>query len=155
MSLIERFNKKWVLDQKTGCWVWVAYCNNRREHDPRARMFWKGQNVSASRVSWYLFKGEDPGNSCVCHTCDNGMCVNPDHLWLGTIADNNRDKMEKGRFVPNNGIQNGNAKLTPEDVKNIRRLYASGMTHQKIADLYNIDRSTSIHIVNKKTWKHI
>lgn len=79
-----------------GCWEWV------RTLGPRGYGAFsiKGRTYRAHRVSFAIFRGRDPGSFWVCHTCDNPLCVNPDHLWLGTPRDNNEDMRRKGRGWP-------------------------------------------------------
>jgi hypothetical protein len=76
----------------------------------------EGQNFLAHRYSYVLNIGEIEDGMCVCHTCDNPLCVNPDHLFVGTKADNLHDEINKGRFKPSFGENNGNSKLTKEQV---------------------------------------
>lgn len=92
-----RFNSKYRINETTDCWEWQAAKNNIGYGMFR----WSsGIMRTAHRVSYELFKGPIPHNMCVCHKCDNPVCVNPDHLWLGTILDNMRDMEQKGRRVP-------------------------------------------------------
>lgn len=80
---------------ESGCWIWMKTEN------------WKGygiasldgKNIGVHRLAYKLFKGDIPSSLFVCHTCDVRCCVNPDHLWIGTYTDNNRDMMSKRRFV--------------------------------------------------------
>ncbi len=74
------------------------------------------------RVAWELASGPIPPNTNVLHSCDNRLCCNPEHLFLGTFSDNTRDMMLKGR---------GSRKLTPEQVATMRALYAAGGVRQK------------------------
>lgn len=73
----------------TPCWVWTSSANYGYGIFSAARI------QGAHRVSWWLAHGENPGSLYVCHKCDNPPCVRPDHLFLGTAADNNRDRMQK------------------------------------------------------------
>jgi hypothetical protein len=75
---------------------------------------------SAHRVSWLLHFGEPPIGMCVCHRCDNPPCVNPAHLFLGTLAENNFDKERKGRAVQVRGVQHGGARLTEAAARRIK-----------------------------------
>lgn len=91
-STAERFWAK--VEKGDGCWLWTASVNRRGYGKFKLRSY---VQVSAPRVAWMLTNGEVPDGMFVCHTCDNPLCVNPSHLWIGTCADNNRDMMEKGR----------------------------------------------------------
>ncbi len=91
----------------------------------------------------------------VLHRCDVRCCVNPDHLQVGTQAENMKDMGRKGRARGGaRGSDQGSAKLTEEDVKRIRSL-AGSMSQQAIADLYGIDRTNVSVIVLRKGWKHV
>jgi hypothetical protein len=92
------------------------------------------------------------------HHCDNPSCVNPSHLWLGTVADNMADRDRKGRATRNRsrGEKHGHHKLTREQVKAIRRRYAKGgISQRELADEYKTCQSTIGYIILRRTWKHI
>ena len=93
----QRFFEK--VDQpaySAACWTWTA----SRCSEGYGNFFHEGRIQGAHRVSWMLFRGgEIPEGLCICHTCDNPSCVNPDHLWLGSKLDNNLDKVRKGRHA--------------------------------------------------------
>lgn len=106
--------------------------------------------VYAHRASWLLFKGEIPEGVCVLHKCDTPQCVNPEHLFLGTIQDNNRDMVEKGRHA--HCETSGTAKLSLADVACIRQLRHDGRTLTEIADLFAVTESNVGYIVRRDTW---
>lgn len=77
------------------CWEWTA--GKTRDGYGEFRINAKDRSQRVHRISWFLHFGEIPKGLCVLHKCDNIPCVNPDHLWLGTINDNNIDRDVKGR----------------------------------------------------------
>ena len=91
-----RFNNKYEINQQNDCWEWQYSTNNIGYGMFR----WaKGIMRTAHRVSYEMFIGPIPKGMCVCHKCDNPKCVNPDHLWLGTVKQNMQDKVLKGRHI--------------------------------------------------------
>jgi hypothetical protein len=100
-----------------GCWRWTGAVNNKGY----GRFSHSGQVYGAHRIAFAIGKNTAlPGVVMVCHRCDNPACVNPDHLFLGTAADNNRDMVQKGRARGPKGLSNGRGKLSPEDIQAIR-----------------------------------
>lgn len=77
----------------SGCWIWLGSVGAGRY----GRIMVRGKRKQAHRVAYEAFKGLIPKGLCACHRCDVSLCVNPDHLFLGTQADNVRDCLAKGR----------------------------------------------------------
>lgn len=145
---IDRFWEK--VNKTEGCWNWTGGTN----WDFYGVMKVDGRNVIASRFSWQIHFSPIPAGMRVCHKCDNPRCVRPDHLFLGTDADNSRDMVQKGRQV--RGEKNGPAKLTSPQVMSIRREYACGnTTYSKLAIKYSIHRGTIQQIILGKSWRHL
>lgn len=112
------------------------------------------------RASWVIHKGEIPQGLFVCHSCDNPICTNPDHLWIGTHKENNDDKMKKGRQGLVNppyksGSQNGSSKLKEDQVKEIRILLEKGLTSREIGKQYGVSKTTILRIKTGKNWSQI
>lgn len=101
----------------------------------------------AHRISWRLFRGEIRNSLCVLHKCDNTSCVNPDHLFLGTILDNNMDMIRKGRMC--RGDKHRQARLTIDKVISIRR---DPRIHRLIAADFGVSRRLVDGIKNRKKW---
>jgi hypothetical protein len=103
---------------------------------------------------------EIPDGMYVCHHCDNPICVNPAHLWIGTSLDNMRDmrhkKREKhsGAINPCKGSLHCRAKLTESDIPIIRQVLEY-LTHRMVADLYDVSRGAIGDIKQGITWKHV
>ena len=102
--------------------------------------------VLIHRYVYALRCGEIPSGLSVLHSCDNPLCINPKHLWLGTLEDNNNDRVAKGRTK---------SKLKVWDVMEIRHLYDLGHRQKDIAKLYNTTQTNISMIITRNTWSHI
>lgn len=146
--LIEYFEKNVI--RKNGCWDWK---NNLSDRYPRIYFSKTEKRISAHIFSWKLHFGDIPSGMNVCHKCDNTRCTNPSHLFLGSSADNIKDKVNKNRQAY--GESHGNVKLNDLKVKEIKKLLTMGITMTRIAKDFGVNISTIERIKNKKTWKHI
>lgn len=150
MSDRERFDSKWTPEPFSGCWLWTSTVRGRGYGQ-----FWmNGTMRTAHRTAWELYRGEIPEGMLLLHRCDTKECVNPDHLFLGTQADNMADMIAKGRgnsprFI---GESHGSAKLTESQVLQIR---SSGGLLREVAVQFNISVQTVSDIRNGKKWKHL
>jgi hypothetical protein len=151
-SVADRF---WEKVEKRGpleCWPFRAGGVTRSGH----RMISvDGTMKGVHRISWELHHGEIPADQVVCHRCDNPPCVNPAHLFLGTIAVNNADRDMKGRHVPLPGEANGQAKLTSADVREIRDMLSKKVPQRRIAQKFGVHQSLICLINTGKAWSHV
>lgn len=147
----------WAKVDKSGeCWIFHG------AHDPQGygyvnRAALAPHMLKAHRYSWMLANGPIPDGMCVLHRCDNPPCVNPDHLWLGTIGDNNRDKMLKGRasrVTRNAGTKQWQSILTDDLVRYIRSQHAAGVKQAVIGRELNISSKTIWYAI-RCGWKHV
>lgn len=138
------------VDKSDDCWEWLAY----KDKDGYGRFRVDGQWVGAHRFVFEMKCGRIPAGMCVCHSCDNPSCVNPEHLWLGTHEDNLRDMAEKGRArcPGHKGESNGRAKLTEEDVRGIRQLKEPVPL---IAKCFGVSEGQIYRIRSGQHWAHI
>ncbi len=81
------------------CWNWLGPTNGAHGSKRRGFIIISGLRVQVHRFSWEIHYSEIPGSMLVCHHCDNGLCVNPKHLFLGSYKDNSTDASSKGRLV--------------------------------------------------------
>lgn len=134
MAVIERLKQKTV---KSGdCLIWVGGVGS----SGYGVMSIHNRSVNTHQASWIAHNGEVPDGMCVCHKCDVRRCVNPDHLFLGTKGENNRDRCAKGRNADRRGENNTQARLTDEQVNEIRKMCANGITQRKIAEKFGISQ---------------
>lgn len=107
------------------------------------------------RVVWTLARGPIPAGLCVLHRCDVGNCVNIDHLFLGTVTDNNKDRAAKGRSAVRRGSLCGQAKLTEWKVQEIRKRLRAGRTLHSLGAEYGVAWQTIGSIKYRQNWKHV
>lgn len=112
-----------------------------------------GTMLKAHRVSYELHVGPIPEGAWLLHSCDRPICVNPNHLRSGNARDNTNDALSRDRI--RKGEQHGQAKLTEQDVREMRRKRAQGMTYLSIANQYGVGRATARNAILGVTWKHI
>jgi len=145
-----------------GGWLWTGHLNQGGYGDVR----FQGRMQKAHRVSYQLATGPIPEGLFVLHKCDVRNCVRPDHLWLGTLAENNTDMDAKGRRTilrgedhgrygdGRPGSQNSFSKLTEEAARAIRAQYGR-LNQYELADKFNISQTTVNRILNRKAWTHV
>lgn len=162
------------------CWLWTGSVRGYGY----GQFWFNSRNRPTHRISWELAHGEIPDGLLVCHRCDNPICVNPKHLFLGTQQDNIDDKTRKGRQAigdrngvythpekrpfgernarythPENtahGEAHGRHKLTELQVREIRQLYIEkGISQRQLARMFGITKTHVRRIVRGENWKHI
>lgn len=158
--LVSRFYSFLRLDKESECWEWQGAKNKGLKPYGYFQLYDKKNKkrklAYAHRISWNLHRGEIPHKLCVCHTCDNPMCVNPEHLFLGTYKDNMQDAVKKGRMNEEvqypKGEKHPHSKLSRDDVLRIRRLKRLGMSNKEIAQEYNIGHNYASLVARGKCW---
>jgi hypothetical protein len=125
------------------CWLWTGYIND----DGYGKIGVGGKAENAHRVAYMLAIRPIGEGMEVCHSCDKRACCNPAHLWEGTHIENMIDMAKKRR--------SWGTKLDEPDIREIRRLYANGLTLTQIAERYNVAFQTISRIVNRILWKHV
>lgn len=148
----ERFMKRVDKDGPDGCWIWTGSRQRAQWHGQ-----WRGPKGTpelAHRAAWRLMRCEIPQGMCVCHRCDNPVCVNPAHLFLGTVSENFKDMWAKGRARPKThcGEAHGMAKLTADKVREIR---ASDESAKDIAARLGVGTTTIYDVRKRKIWQHV
>lgn len=151
----------------TRCHSWAAF----RNKFGYGILLVSKKPILAHRIAATIANGPIPIGFCACHKCDNPSCVNPDHLFLGTQADNNRDRDEKGRQVARCGDFHGSktkperiprgenhhqGKMTNQKVIKMRQKYASGgITQMALSKEFGVAQSLVGRIVLNQIWNHI
>ena len=141
----ERFWKS--VEKTNGCWFWTGY----RNPAGYGRLTRFGRTLGAHRYSWMISRG-DPGPLDVLHKCDQRNCVRPDHLFLGTQADNVRDMDEKGRRRVLRGERHGRSVISDREVDQLRRLFdGGGYSLRALAKAYGVSRTQTRSILKNES----
>ena len=131
------------------CWEWLG-----RRVKGYGMMCVSKRSIGAHRISWGIHNGTIPEGMSVLHKCDNPSCVNPNHLFLGTQADNIRDMMIKKRDKHPSGENHKNHKLVLSQVENIRLRYKQGgITFKELASEFGVSQSAINNIIQGNRWK--
>jgi hypothetical protein len=170
--LYEKFEEKVMPEPNSGCWLWMGAATS----GGYGSMTLGASSILAHRLSWLLYVGGPiPDGLWVLHRCDNRICVNPQHLFLGTPRDNTQDMLRKGRqniaaLAHKNrrrgdnhpsrymrerlkrGAEHHSAKVTEDDVRTIRGSAASGV---EMARRFGVTPVTISRIRRRLIWSHV
>lgn len=139
---IRRFYTYVNIGKPDECWEWTGgtACG-------RGLFYFDRHQTTATRFIFWFTTGIWPGDLLICHSCDNRLCVNPKHLFLGTAKDNAIDAARKGHMAK---------RLVEAEVREIREKYAAGgVTQKQLADEYGTNQGMVSMIVNHKWWSHV
>lgn len=145
-----RLLRKVEMLPECGCWIWTGpmkegrygafFINNRRERTHRA--------------SWIIHNGSIPDGLCVCHSCDTPECINPKHLFLGTMKENAQDMVSKKR-AKKLFIRGEKHLLSKLKEYQVMKIYNSSELNSKLANKYDVSNSTIQSIKSGRNWSHI
>ncbi len=147
LSVDERIESYIQRGRPDQCWVWLG----PQLKSGYGTLVIGNRSRRAHRAVYERSIGPIPANLCVIHTCDNKLCVNPNHLRLGTHQDNMRDMFAKGRCRRPRGEQHHNAKLTVQKVREIRSRYRRGLG-PRLSREYNLSLSTILGVARGGRW---
>lgn len=162
-SDIDYINNRVYKCSETSCWRWIGSIGT----DGYGKAKRLGKTIRAHRLVYSVFCGEIPAGHFVCHSCDNPLCVNPEHLWVGTHTENELDKTIKGRRSPSpsvshpesllRGERHHKSKLTADLVEKIYLLGIENIPAEMIKKQLslNIDKTSIQRIVSGTSWRHL
>ena len=149
---VERFNSKIIkASDENQCWLW----NGTLSTSGYGQFQVRDKCVYAHRAMYAIKFGEIPENGHVCHKCDNPLCVNPSHLFLGDAVINMKDRFKKGRYASIRGENNKQSKLSESQVLEIKKYLAQGIRQQDIAKIYSVSQICISLIKRGINWRHI
>jgi len=156
-AFIRRFLNMTEKSEDSDCTLWWGGCDK----DGYGTIKHEGRTLRAHRVAFEIAKGPVPPGLVVMHSCDNPQCVNTKHLSAGTIRDNNRDMMRKGRnravkgSKKQRGILNARSKITSLQAVRIRVRASQGESQEKLAKEYGVSQTTISKIIRRELWRHV
>lgn len=152
----DRFYKR-VKKSPNGCWEWTGELTINGYGRFQVNNKGKKTRHSAHRVAFFLENGPFPKEKIICHSCDNRICVNPDHLWIGTCQENTDDMFRKGRQNIYFGNKHGRSKITDEQFLKIVSEFERGKDAKYISMKYriSIDYATQIRSGQSERYKRL
>jgi hypothetical protein len=151
MGFLDLFWSKVEIKGEDDCWCWIGEKNSNGYGTLRKY----GRKLAAHRISWEIENAvEIPSGLVVCHKCDNPLCVNPNHLFIGTQKENMEDAAKKHRLhkTSPSGINAARAKLNQETLKQLRNDYLGGVFYKDLSKKYNLSGVCIHKIVKNKTY---
>ena len=156
-TLKQRFWEKVDKIEPDKCWNWKASRSGTGARYGQIKV--NGKMCKSHRISYEMAYGSIPNGMYILHRCDNGLCVNPNHLFIGNQFDNMRDCISKGRGPDMRGETNGNSKLLYNDVASIRSRYNTETKKygliSKMAREYDLTPTAIWQVVHNLNWNHI
>lgn len=156
----KRFWKKVKEGKPDECWPWLSFLFNDGDGYGQVKLGIGSRKKSirhryrAHRVAYFLANGHLPDDLCVCHRCDNPICVNPNHLFLGTPIENALDRNDKQRDA--RGETHGMHRLTEDEVRKLRRLREEqGLSYRALGEMFGVSTTHAGFIVRRESWAHI
>ncbi len=150
ISPISRFFTKIIIKDYNDCWLWT----NSPDSRGYGTFYANRKYFRAHRFSWTLFNGVIQNNLRVCHSCDNRMCVNPNHLFLGTAKDNMQDCLRKGRKNPAKGEKVATSVLTRKQVETVKDLCGQGLSQSEVGRMFGVKSQAINKIMRGFTWRN-
>jgi HNH endonuclease len=146
LEWLKEHYEKFVIRNENCCWGWSGSLDNGY-----GQLNHRGKIIKAHRASWIIHNGKIPDGLFILHHCDNPVCSNPKHLFIGNNSDNVNDMIRKGRRIKGDCAN----KLNAETVKTIKKLIALGVPSTKLAKQFHVHRSTIERIKHGKFWKDL
>jgi transposase len=135
---------------RENCWI----TNHKIDVNGRPRISVDGKSYILARVVYKLYKGDFPNNLFVCHTCDNPLCINPEHLYIGDNAEKGHNTKKRNRQAKGSTI--GSAKLNETQVLKVKQLLVEGkLSLRQIGQMFGVSATTISLINNGKSWTHV
>lgn len=154
-------DRLWSRTDRSGdCWLWLGALSPKGYGSIMTGSKCDGTHKAkrAQRVAWEITYGPIPDGLFVCHHCDVPRCVRPEHLFLGTAAENTADMLAKGRESHDHGskgVANCNAVLNDDKVRAILGLHARGVRGVDLAQMFGVNKVTISKVTRGETWRHV
>lgn len=155
LTLQQKLDANSIPEPNSGCTLWMGWDNGWGH----GILYHQGRRMYAHRAAMVCAGIILKDGDCVCHRCDVPSCINPNHLFVGSQADNLRDMRGKGRAAPppntQVGVNHHLAVLDEDGVRQMRRLASQGVSARRVARYFGVNWSTAKRVISRTTWKHV